>query len=114
MTYILSLLIVVPLLGALVAWVAGTSQRLAKLIALAFSLVETALGTFLLLGFINPSWGVFFVAPTATPPPTAGADVPLFYVVRYAWIPQFWPYFIGRLASLNSPVRWLMALLTTL
>src|SRR2546422_10537705 len=82
MTYILSLLIVVPLLGALVAWVAGTSQRLAKLIALAFSLVETALGTFLLLGFINPSWGVFFGAPTATPPPTAGAYVPLQFMGR--------------------------------
>src|SRR5256885_337827 len=114
MTYILSLLIVVPLLGALVAWVAGTSQRLAKLIALAFSLVETALGTFLLLGFINPSWGVFFGAPTATPPPTAGAYVPLFYVERYAWIPQFGLNYIVGVDGLSIPLIWLTALLTTL
>src|SRR2546429_9973708 len=106
MTYILSLLIVVPLLGALVAWVAGTSQRLAKLIALAFSLVETALGTFLLLGFINPSWGVFFGAPTATPPPTAGAYVPLFYVERYAWVPPFGlNYIVGR-DGRSIPPTW--------
>src|SRR6058998_2912065 len=114
MTYILSLLIVVPLLGAVVAWVAGTSQRLAKLIALAFSLVETALGTFLLLGFINPSWGVFFGAPTATPPPTAGAYVPLFYVERYAWIPQFGLNYIVGVDGLSIPLIWLTALLTTL
>src|SRR3989441_5928698 len=114
MTWILSLLIVVPLLGAVVAWVAGTSQRLAKLIALAFSLVETALGTFLLLGFINPSWGVFFGAHTATPPPTAGAYVPLFYVERYAWIPQFGLNYIVGVDGLSVPLIWLTALLTTL
>src|SRR3989442_13308588 len=79
MTYVLTLLIPVPLIGAVIAWLAGTSHRLTKLIALAFSLVETALATSLLLGFINPGWGVFFVAPTATPPPTAGVPVPLYY-----------------------------------
>src|SRR2546422_7170993 len=112
MTYILSLLIVVPLLGAVVAWVAGTSQRLAKLIALAFSLVETALGTFLLLGFINPSWGVFFGAPTATPPPTAGAYVPLFYAERDPWSPQFGLHYIVRVDGLNLPLLSLTAPLT--
>src|SRR2546422_1442585 len=82
MTYSLPLLILVPLIGAVIAWVAGTPHRLTKLIALAFSLVETALATSLLLGFINPGWGVFFGAPTATPPPTAGAYVPLQFMGR--------------------------------
>ena len=45
MTYILSLLILVPLVGAVVAWFVGTSQRLAKLIALGVSLIETTLAT---------------------------------------------------------------------
>ena len=83
MTYVLTLLILVPLIGAVIAWVAGTSHRVTKLIALAFSLVETALATSLLLGFINAGLGVLFGAPTATPPPTAGAYVPLYYMERY-------------------------------
>src|SRR5438093_2357372 len=114
MTYILTLLIVVPLVGAVVAWAVGTSQRLAKWIALAFSLVETALATFLLFGFINPSWAVFFGAPTATPPPTAGAYVPLYYMERYGWISQFGLNYIVGVVGLSVPLIWLTALLTTL
>src|SRR6059036_362540 len=114
MTYILSLLILVPLLGAVVVWVAGTSQRLAKLIALSFSLVETALASFLLVGFINPSWGVVFGPPTATPPPTPGAYVPLFYMERYTWISQFGLNYIVGVDGLSIPLIWLTALLTTL
>src|SRR5437879_12905246 len=89
MTYVLTLLILVPLIGAVIAWVAGTSHRVTKLIALTFSLVETALATFLLLGFINPGWGVFFGTPTATPPPTAGASVPLYSMERSSGWSQF-------------------------
>src|SRR2546425_12438265 len=83
MTYVLTLLILVPLIGAVIAWLAGTSHRLTKLTALTFSLVETALATSLLLGFINPGWGVFFGAPTATPPPTAGLCFPPYYIEGY-------------------------------
>src|SRR3989442_3449991 len=67
MTYVLTLLILVPLIGAVIAWVAGTSHRLTKLIALAFSLVETALATSLLLGFINPGWGRVLWSPYRDP-----------------------------------------------
>src|SRR2546429_17644 len=69
MTYILSLLILVPLVGAVVAWFVGTSQRAAKLIALGFSLIETTLATLLLIGFINPGWGflLLFPSPRAAP-----------------------------------------------
>jgi len=114
MTYILTLLILVPLIGAVIAWVAGTPHRLTKLIALAFSLVETALATSLLLGFINPGWGVFFGAPTATPPPTAGAYVPLYYMERYSGWSQFGFNYIVGVDGLSVPLIWLTTLLTTL
>src|SRR5206468_12040284 len=89
MTYILSLLVLVPLVGAVVAWFVGTSQRAAKFIALGVSLIETTFATLLLVGFINPGWAVFFVAPTPTPPPTPGAYVPLYYMERYSGWSQF-------------------------
>src|SRR2546428_9343980 len=114
MTYVLTLLILVPLIGAVIAWVAGTSHRLTKLIALAFSLVETALATSLLLGFINAGWGVFFGAPTATPPPTAGAYVPLYYMERYSGWSQFGFNYIVGVDGLSVPLIWLTTLLTTL
>src|SRR2546427_247395 len=114
MTYILTLLILVPLIGAVIAWVAGTSHRLTKLIALAFSLVETALATSFLLGFITPGWGVFFGAPTATPPPTAGAYVPLYYMERYSGWSQFGFNYIVGVDGLSVPLIWLTTLLTTL
>src|SRR5438309_8339126 len=114
MTYVLTLLILVPLIGAVIAWVAGTSHRVTKLIALTFSLVETALATFLLLGFINPGWGVFFGTPTATPPPTAGAYVPLYYMERYSGWSQFGFNYIVGVDGLSVPLIWLTTLLTTL
>src|SRR5438552_8810409 len=114
MTYILSLLILVPLVGAVVAWFVGASQRAAKLIALGFSLIETTLATFLLIGFINPGWAVFFGAPTATPPPTPGAYVPLYYLERYSGWSQFGFNYIVGVDGLSVPLIWLTTLLTTL
>ena len=114
MTYILSLLILVPLVGAVVAWFVGTSQRAAKLIALGFSLIETTLATLLLIGFINPGWAVFFGAPTATPPPTAGGYVPLYYMERYSGWSQFGFNYIVGVDGLSVPLIWLTTLLTTL
>src|SRR5438309_2127193 len=114
MTYVLTLLILVPLVGAVVAWFVGTSQRAAKLIALGFSLIETTLATLLLIGFINPGWAVFFGAPTATPPPTAGAYVPLYYMERYSGWSQFGFNYIVGVDGLSVPLIWLTTLLTTL
>ena len=72
MSYILTLLVLVPLVGSVAVWVAGITQRTAKWIALGFSLVETGLTTLLLVGFIEPTWAFAFGAPTFTRPPTAG------------------------------------------
>src|SRR5256712_13376144 len=83
MSYILTLLVLVPLVGSVAVWVAGITQRTAKWIALGFSLVETGLTTLLLVGFIEPSWGFAFGAPTFTRPPTAGLFVSLYYMERY-------------------------------
>src|SRR3989449_6850185 len=112
MTYVLTLLILVPLIGAVIAWLAGTSHRLTKLIALAFSLVETALATSLLLGFINPGWGVFFGAPTATPPPTAGASVPLDYMEGDSGGAPVGFNYIVCVHGLSVPLLWLPPLFT--
>src|SRR3972149_6500603 len=51
---ILSLLIFLPLLGSVLTYLLGFSERAGKAIALAFSFVALALGTLLLLGFLLP------------------------------------------------------------
>src|SRR6266566_3853208 len=96
MSYVLTLLVLVPLVGSVVAWVAGRTQRAAKWIALGFSLVETGLTTLLLLGFVEPTWAFAFGVPTVTPPPTAGLFVPLYYMERYSGWAQFgFNYIVG-------------------
>lgn len=111
MTYVLTLLLLVPLAGAIVAWGVGGSQRAAKLIALGFSLVELALATSLLLGFVAPSWAVFFGAPSAALPPPF---VPLYYMEHYGWWSQFGLNYIVGVDGLSMPLIWLTTLLTTL
>src|SRR5256712_10478583 len=112
-SYILTLLVLVPLVGSVVAWVAGSTQRVAKWIALGFSLVETGLTTLLLLGFISPTWAFAFGDPALTLPPTAGR-VPLYYMERYAGWSQFGFNYIVGVDGLSLPLIWLTALLTTL
>ena len=63
-SYVLTLLVLVPLVGSVAVWVAGITQRTAKWIALGFSLVETGLTTLLLVGFVEPAWAFAFGAPT--------------------------------------------------
>src|SRR2546422_4257613 len=112
-SYILTLLVLVPLVGSVVTWVAGSTQRVAKWIALGFSLVETGLTTLLLLGFISPTWAFAFGDPALTLRPTAGR-VPLYYMERYAGWSQFGFNYIVGVDGLSLPLIWLTALLTTL
>ena len=96
MVGVLSLLWLIPFVGALIVWGIGTSQRAAKFIALGFSLVEMVLATSLLLAFINPGWAFVLGAPTATPPPTPGPFVPLFYLERFGgWKDYGFNYIVG-------------------
>src|SRR5437879_8526895 len=114
MVGVLSLLWLVPFFGALIVWGLGTSQRAAKFSALGFSLVEMVLATSLLLAFINPGWAFVLGAPTATPPPTPGPFVPLFYMERFGgWKDYGFNYIVG-VDGLSVPLIWLTALLTTL
>ncbi|TLZ89347.1 MAG: dehydrogenase, partial [Methanobacteriota archaeon] len=114
MVGVLSLLWLIPFVGALIVWGIGTSQRTAKFIALGFSLVEMVLATSLLLAFINPGWAFVLGAPTATPPPTPGPFVPLFYMERFGgWKDYGFNYIVG-VDGLSVPLIWLTALLTTL
>src|SRR5467141_2170964 len=114
MVGVLSLLWFIPFVGALIVWGIGTSQRTAKFIALGFSLVEMVLATWLLLAFINPGWAFALGTPTAAQPPTPGPFVPLYYVERIPWIPQYGFAFILGVDGLSVPLIWLTALLTTL
>src|SRR5207249_1800318 len=114
MVGVLSLLWLIPFVGALIVWGIGTSQRAAKFIALGFSLVEMVLETSVLLAFIKPGWAFVLGAPTATPPPTPGPFVPLFYMERFGgWKDYGFNYIVGA-DGLSVPLIWLTALLTTL
>src|SRR6266566_3527381 len=114
MVGVLSLLWLIPFVGALIVWGIGTSQRTAKFIALGFSLVEMVLATSLLLAFIKPGWAFVLGTPTATPPPTPGPFVPLFYMERFGgWKDYGFNYIVG-VDGLSVPLIWLTALLTTL
>jgi proton-translocating NADH-quinone oxidoreductase chain M len=111
---VLSILWLIPLIGALVTWGLGSTQRTAKLLALGFSIVELVPATALLLAMINPDWAFGFGAPIATPPPTAGPFVPLYYMERVGWWTQFGFNYIVGVDGLSVPLIWLTALLTTL
>jgi F420H2 dehydrogenase subunit M len=109
---ILSLLWLIPLIGALVTWGLGTTQRYAKLIALGFSLFELLLATDLLAAMINPGWDFAIGPPTA--PSISGPSVPLYYMERVAWWSGFGFNYIVGVDGLSVPLIWLTALLTTL
>ena len=114
MVGVLSVLWVLPLLGAIVTWSVGTTQRAAKGIALAFSVAETVLATLLLLAFAAPSWMHALGPVTSAPPPTPGPFVPLYYVERVGWWAGFGLNYIVGVDGLSVPLIWLTALLTTL
>src|SRR5712692_10052637 len=109
MVGILSFLWIVPFAGSLVVWGIGTSQKIAKFLALGVSLVETGLATWLLFTFVNPG-----AALSPTPPPTPGPFVPLYYMERVGWWTQFGFNYIVGVDGLSVPLIWLTALLTTL
>ncbi len=114
LTYVLSALIAVPVVGFLATMAFGANQKTARVLALAFSLVETALATLLMLAFFLPEAEAFLgpripEARTILPP-----SVPLYYVERYAWVPQVGIGYVVGVDGLSIPLLWLTPLLTTL
>ncbi len=103
---LLSLIVFLPTLGALVTYLSG-SDRAARAVALAFSLVVLGLATALLLGFLSPS---DFALPTYL---TAGGHK-YYDVERADWVPSLnVHYFLGA-DQLSVVLVFLNALLTPL
>ena len=68
MSFLLSLLLVIPFVGFIVTWVGGVNQKAAKWLALAFSLAATVLATILLASFLTQFYSrTRFVPPRRKP-----------------------------------------------
>ncbi len=113
MSYWLTLLLVIPFVGFIATWVLGTTQKVAKWVALAFSLAQLVLLTLILASFwmdLSPILG----------PRTGVAPVPnwsgeaISYFEKAAWVPQAGLSYILGFDGLSVPLAWLTPLLTTL
>jgi NADH-quinone oxidoreductase subunit M len=117
-SFILSLLVFLPLAGFAVVLGVGKTPRSARLLALGVSLAETALASLLLLTFfvqgVQTWFGPLLGPPVAEAPPTAGDYVRFLYVERYTWFPQWGMQYIVGVDGLSLPLLWLTPLLTTL
>ncbi len=104
---ILTFLIFLPLLGAIATYaVGGWSDRLAKWLALAFSLVSVALGSILLLGFFDIGW---FGLTTTT---VGGMSYRA--MESFAWFPQLNVNYLLGADELSAVLVFLNTLLTPL
>ena len=115
MSFLLSLLLVIPFVGFIVTWVGGVNQKAAKWLALAFSLAATVLATILLASFLTPGLDCRGGPRVAELPPNANDGyVPLYFVERYPWVPQLGMNYILGVDGLSVPLLWLTPFLTTL
>ncbi|MEK6911468.1 MAG: proton-conducting transporter membrane subunit, partial [Candidatus Thermoplasmatota archaeon] len=113
MTYILSLLLIIPFAGFLAVLAGGTTQKRAKWIALIFSVADTILASALLLAFLVPWLDPFLGLRTPYVAPS-GDQVPLYYVERYPWVPPLGMSYILGVDGLAVPLIFLTPLLVTL
>ncbi|HEX9341502.1 MAG TPA: hypothetical protein VF992_10120, partial [Thermoplasmata archaeon] len=102
---ILTLIVFLPSLGAVVTFVTR-SDRAARGIALAFSLLTLALATVLLLGFLRTD---LFSLSSAT---TGGHAY--YAVERYDWVPSIGVHYLFGADELSVVLVFLNALLTPL
>ncbi|MCI4371916.1 MAG: NADH-quinone oxidoreductase subunit M, partial [Thermoplasmata archaeon] len=103
---ILTLLVFLPVLGAVVMYIAG-SDRAARWIAMAFSLVVLGLASLLLLGFLLPD--VVSLTKMSTP----GAHV-YYALEKEPWVPTIGVNYILGADELSVVLVFLNALLTPL
>ena len=118
MSYWLTILILIPFVGFIVTWALGTTQKIAKWIALVFSLAQLALLSLILLSF--------WPAVSSLTDPLLGSRVdsassiagwtgePFSYFERANWVPQAGLNYILGFDGLSAPLAWLTPLLTTL
>src|SRR2546425_1812784 len=110
--FFLSLLLIVPFAGFVTVLAAGGSLSRARWVALAFSLLDTAIAGVLLLSFLG-TWFDPLIGPRTAYPSPAGS-FPLYYVEKYPWIPPLGMSYILGADGLSAPLVFLTPLLTTL
>ncbi len=119
MEYVLTLLLVIPFVGFLVTWAAGVTQRIAKWVALVFSLAQLVLLTLVLVAvYVHPStWLDPILGPSLADPTNGipgGTSAPFYFFTKAPWVPQFGTSYILGVDGLSAPLAWLTPLLTTL
>src|SRR5205809_2849725 len=102
---ILTLIVFLPSLGALLAYATG-SDRAARGVSLAISLIVLGLATILLIGFLRPDW--FSLASVAS-----GGHV-YYAAERYDWVPTVSVHYFLAADELSVVLVFLNALLTPL
>ncbi len=103
---ILTFLIFVPVVGALATYALGSSERLAKWVALVFSLVTLVLGSLLLLGLLVPE--------TLTLNTTTVGTSNYYAMEQFTWFPQLNVQYILGADQLSAVLVFLNTLLTPL
>ena len=104
---ILTMIVFLPTFGAIVTYVVK-SDRVARGIALAFSLIVLGLSTILLVGFLRPDW---FSLTTYT---SAAGGRPYYAVERSDWVPTLGVHYFFGVDELSVVLVFLNALLTPL
>lgn len=116
MGYVLTFLILIPFVGFIATWALGTTQKVAKWVALAFSLAQLVLLTLVLMAF----WGTTsslvesILGPAQAAQPVGWGGAPFYYYQKVDWVPQLGMNYILGFDGLSVPLAWLTPLLTTL
>ncbi len=118
MGYVLTFLILIPFVGFMATWALGTTQRIAKWVALVFSLAQLALLTLVLMAFWDPTYGlvqgIIGARTDASSTISYWGGAPFYYFEKAAWVPQLGMNYILGFDGLSAPLAWLTPLLTTL
>ncbi len=116
MAYVLTLLILIPAVGFVATWALGTTQKVAKWVALAFSLAQLALLTLVLMSFWGTTQSIAeaLLGPATSAGPANWSGSPFYYFEKADWLPQAGMSYILGFDGLSVPLAWLTPLLTTL
>lgn len=113
---ILTYLVFLPVVGAILTYALGASDRAAKWTALVFSLLVLALGTILLLGLLWPAsqGGLFSLPVTRVPSPNPNNVQTYYAMEKLAWVPQVNVNYMLGADELSVVLVFLNTLLTPL
>ncbi len=118
MGYVLTLLLLIPFVGFLATWALGTTQKIARWTALAFSLAQLVLLTLILMAFWDPTYslvqGILGGRTDGSSTMSYWSGAPFYYYEKAAWVPQLGMNYILGFDGLSVPLAWLTPLLTTL